>query len=743
MDEKKEDFELIKLEDISEFELDQKEFNDLNNQLDEEFKFNTLLYSDEEKKYMKFKGNIKEGNYHGRGILYEYYGLVKYDGFFKNGKKEGFGRYFNKDYCVVGFFSNDEFKKGIIKYKDIKKYECELKNGKKSVIGIEYLHNGNIKRKMEYEYDEGWDSINLYPKIQSYGILYDGNNNIAYKGLLKNFKPKDSNYIDIYNKKGNKIYSGSISNYVYHGEGIEYYNDSDIIHFKGLFNNQIYEKGLINDPKGNKIYEGIFINNIPKECKNIKLFNLDGNIIYEGDLLDGLYYNYGKIFENNKMLYNGGFLKGKYNKFGKLYDKDENLIYEGEFFEGIYHGEGNLLIKDNIYMNEFNENLGSICEGKIYIKSKFSKGVIEDDNASITQKTKLGVYLYFEGSIKNNLYNGFGKIYYKNKNIFFQGNFKNGKIEGKGAKYYENGAKKIEGIFKNINSCTGIYYNPEGKKIFNGEIINDIPYNCNNIIIYHDNTNKKYEGNIKLGKYEDFGIVYDYFINNKILYKGKFKNNNFIIENFDNLKDKEIIISLYSYQRGYHSCEFVEKLLTGEVGSFSSYTEGTKIYSFQNNGNKFEIRLEFFDDLYKFKNGIFRVKVSKIIIFVIEIKEYEKIDEEYICELIKSKPQESLVYIIIKGIEKEINYETYEIFREQAKNLITNCIIDKYFEVDLFNGDGLDNIEKNLQFDSVTFQNKKIIQKNLQVYAKINQSKKEKNEISPIFEKKLNKYMNF
>ena len=740
MDEKKEDFELIKLEDISEFELDQKEFNDLNNQLDEEFKFNTLLYSDEEKKYMKFKGNIKEGNYHGRGILYEYYGLVKYDGFFKNGKKEGFGRYFNKDYCVVGFFSNDEFKKGIIKYKDIKKYECELKNGKKSVIGIEYLDNGNIKRKMEYEYDEGWGSINLYPKIQSYGILYDGNNNIAYKGLLKHFKPKDSNYIDIYNKKGNKIYSGSISNYVYHGEGIEYYNDSDIIHFKGLFNNQFYEKGLINDPKGNKIYEGIFINNIPKECKNIKLFNLDGNIIYEGDLLDGLYYNYGKIFENNKMLYNGGFLKGKYNKFGKLYDKDENLIYEGEFFEGIYHGEGNLLIKDNIYMNEFYENLGS---RKIYIKSKFSKGVIEDDNASITQKTKLGVYLYFEGSIKNNLYNGFGKIYYKNKNIFFQGNFKNGKIEGKGAKYYENGAKKIEGIFKNINSCTGIYYNPEGKKIFNGEIINDIPYNCNNIIIYHDNTNKKYEGNIKLGKYEDFGIVYDYFINNKILYEGKFKNNNFIIENFDNLKDKEIIISLYSYQRGYHSCEFVEKLLTGEVGSFSSYTEGTKIYSFQNNGNKFEIRLEFFDDLYKFKNGIFRVKHSKIIIFVIEIREYEKIDEEYICELIKSKPQESLVYIIIKGIEKEINFETYEIFREQAKNLITNCIIDKYFEVDLFNGDGLDNIEKNLQFDSVTFQNKKIIQKNLQVYAKINQSKKEKSEISRIFEKKLNKYINF
>ena len=53
------------------------------------------------------------------------------------------------------------------------------------------------------------------------------------------------------------------------------------------------------DPKGNKIYEGIFINNVPKECKNIKLFDLYGNIKYEGDLLDGLYDNNGKIFNKN------------------------------------------------------------------------------------------------------------------------------------------------------------------------------------------------------------------------------------------------------------------------------------------------------------------------------------------------------------------------------------------------------------------------------------------------------------
>ena len=127
---------------------------------------------------------------------------------------------------------------------------------------------------------------------------------------------------------------------------------------------------------------------------------------------------------------------------------------------------------------------------------------------------------------------------------------------------------------------------------------------------------------------------------------------------------------------------------------------------------------------------------------MIDIREDENLDEEYICDFIKSKPQESLAYIIIKGIEKEIDFKTCETIREQAKNLIINCIIDKYFEVNLYSGEGLDIIEKNLQYDSVAIQNKKIIEKNLQIYPKINQNKKN-NEILPSFEKKLNKYINF
>ena len=160
MTEKKKENILISLEEISEFKLDEKEFNYWNNKLDEKLHFYTVLYKDEEHKYKKYKGKIKNGKYHDRGILYDY-GKIEYNGFFRNGKKEGFGQYFHSDYSLIGFFTNDQFINGIIKYKNIKKFECILKNDKESFIGIEFLENGNIKRKMEYKYKY----YNFFPMI--------------------------------------------------------------------------------------------------------------------------------------------------------------------------------------------------------------------------------------------------------------------------------------------------------------------------------------------------------------------------------------------------------------------------------------------------------------------------------------------------------------------------------------------------------------------------------------------------
>ena len=84
-------------------------------------------------------------------------------------------------------------------------------------IGIEYFSNGNIQRKMEYDFYYDF----LTPKDYSFGILYDNYNNIEYSGLLKNLKPKESKNIAIFNQYGIKMYFDNISNFLYNGKGIE------------------------------------------------------------------------------------------------------------------------------------------------------------------------------------------------------------------------------------------------------------------------------------------------------------------------------------------------------------------------------------------------------------------------------------------------------------------------------------------------------------------------------------------
>ena len=237
---------------------------------------------------------------------------------------------------IIGYFKNDECIKGIIKRYNNKKYEYEFKPDRKTCIGIEYSEDGNIKRKMEYDFHSY--NYSFIAKNNSFGILYGDNNNIVYSGFLKNQKPKESKNIAIYNKNGIIMYSGGIIDYLYNGKGVEYYNDSnDHIYFSGIFNYGNYENGIMYALGGNKIYEGKFINNVPMEGKNIKLYNLDKYSIYEGDLLEGLYDNYGIIYSKyGQLIYEGGLEKGKYSKYGKYYD---NFIeYEGEFLNGKYHG---------------------------------------------------------------------------------------------------------------------------------------------------------------------------------------------------------------------------------------------------------------------------------------------------------------------------------------------------------------------------------------------------------------------
>ena len=246
-----------------------------------------------------FKGKIWRKAFYSLGkICYECYGIL-YD---KNGKE-----------IYHGLLNNGKPKEGksLIIYDD---YRGELYRGDFSLFkyngnGILYNSNGNIKFKGIFKDDQ-------YLK----GILYYDNGKVNFEGLFidQHFKKGI-----LYDEEGFKIYDGEFIDDKYNGTGILYYKKKNKMYFNGLFENNSFNKGKLYDPVEKIIYEGEFNNYYPKECKNIKLYYLEGRIKFEGDIINsqekGKFYDYDddSIFEG--ILEFGNKIKGSYyvNKIKK------------------------------------------------------------------------------------------------------------------------------------------------------------------------------------------------------------------------------------------------------------------------------------------------------------------------------------------------------------------------------------------------------------------------------------------
>ena len=57
---------------------------------------------------------------------------------------------------------------------------------------------------------------------------------------------------------------------------------------------------------------------------------------------------------------------------------------------------------------------------------------------------------------------------------------------------YINGSIKIEAIYSNSKNCKGKYYSPDKELLYEGDMIDEIPCNIENIKIYNDYTYKQY-----------------------------------------------------------------------------------------------------------------------------------------------------------------------------------------------------------------------------------------------------------
>ena len=146
------------------------------------------------------------------------------------------------------------------------------------------------------------------------------------------------------------------------------------------------------------------------------------------------------------------------------------------------------------------------------------------------------------------------------------------------------------------------------------------------------------------------------------------------------------------------------------------------------------------------------LKIANIVIYLIDLTQYKTINVEFINNIRENLKDNSLIYVvgnkldltgenIEENIELNIEYQiNIEKYRDQAKSLIENKTIDKYFEVSAKNKKGVDILLKNIELYLLRDKSH-----HMNIYLNKNKSEKDSsikaNKITkfPI----LNKYLNF
>ena len=266
----------------------------------------------------------------------------------------------------------------------------------------------------------------------------------------------------------------------------EYDKKTNELIFEGKIKNGKWN-GLGKIYKDDKIiFEGIFLNGKEWEGKGtIYYYNESINHFekYIGNISEGKmngegkkFSEYGRYVFEEYLEYEGNFMNGKKSGYGKEFNPKKDLIYEGEFLNDKRNGQGKEYRLDEIIFE------GQFLKGEKW--EGFGKEYSYDDN------------LIFEGEYKNGKRNGKGKKYYNNKNnqIKFFGNYLEGKKEGEGINYYQNGKIKFKGNYSKGGKLNGKGY------YINGELMYEIKNGEGKIKIFDEKNRIIFDGEYKNGK---------------------------------------------------------------------------------------------------------------------------------------------------------------------------------------------------------------------------------------------------
>ena len=437
--------------------------NGKRNGIGKEYYNNILLFEGEYLNGKKWngKGYSKNGNIiyelkDGNGFVKEYdiKSEILFEGYYKNGERNGKGTEYDKEYQILTF--DGEYYNG--KEWNGKKYDIngimmyELKNGK----GLIKFYNKDNKLELEG------------------GVL-----NGEYNGIIKD-----------YDYNGNLLVEGEYLNGRKNGKIKEYYDSKLKFDGEYLYGHKIRGKQYTNEILE---YEGEFLYDKKWSGKG---YDKNGNIIYE--LINGN----GKVKEyyyKDKLKFEGEYLNGKRNGKGKEYSLAGKLIYEGEYLNGNrYKG----IFKKYAYLKnlryEFEDKNNKIIKDKnfntgILIKMDYTDGkwneIGYDENGNIIYEIINGnglrkIYnqygeLKFEGTYLNGELYGKAKEYNEYGELIFEGTYLNGKLNGKAKKFDKyNGEIIYESEYLNgEKNGKGKEYKKNGELIFEGEYLNGKRWN--------------------------------------------------------------------------------------------------------------------------------------------------------------------------------------------------------------------------------------------------------------------------
>ena len=376
-------------------------------------------YGEYEFPRIEYKGEWKNGNFHGQGVLKEAWGGI-YIGDFKNNLADGFGKQEETDGTWwEGEVKNDQLNGiAIFHTSDGCSYEGFFKDNLLNGEGKITCKNGKFKKgffKDDQLHGQGIE-------IQSNGTKFSGE---FKKGLLNGYgeiewntgSKEFGNYIDdqlnghgVFISFNGGKYEGNWLDGIQTGKGIYTWADGD--RYEGNFlKNQLEGYGAYYYNNGNK-YSGSFKDD-SKHGKGIYTW-ADGDK-YEGDFLNGNKNGEGILLYANGNKYSGNF-KDDENHGKGVFTWADGDKYEGDWVDGWREGKGKYFYQSGtIYTGDFVKNY---AEGK--------GTIIYSDGAEYT------------GEFKNGNEDGQGSITYPNGDKYV-GQFKEAYLHGKGKMVYANG----------------------------------------------------------------------------------------------------------------------------------------------------------------------------------------------------------------------------------------------------------------------------------------------------------------